>query len=269
MKRFYVGLFAVLLSVHAASAQSLQRSAASPDKDKASVMRTGRLPRASCPRLYGVTGFTAPSGGRPVKAAAMPQEMITQQPEGTLHKDMYRNSGGYWSFFGNYMFENTFGFTQDVVVNDGGDVYVKDPFSLFVTGTWMKGTDGGDGKVTFSLPQKIYEETDPSTGKKYSYYVQKLVEVTMTDEYGYEYIGYEVDGSDNSVTFEYENDTIRKTGMPCWGLPTRTAAGWATVTRRLRFSGWVRHPSCRQTLTPPRHTRWSIPCQTRRPASVS
>lgn len=88
-------------------------------------------------------------------------EAITETPQGTLYDNMYRFSGAYEAAsLGNGRFTISDGVVGSLVVAEDGSFYMKDPFSRFAYGSWIKGQLSND-TVTFQFPQFIYSEVSP------------------------------------------------------------------------------------------------------------
>lgn len=146
-----------------------------------------------------------------VSEQALPTEMITEQPEGTLYKNMYRHATGYYMFWGYYLYYSDFdGYVADVVAADDGSVYIKNPFSGYTTDSWLKGTKAEGDTIEFNLPQKIYEYSyDDET--KYEYYAYKMV----VAQDGSTYVQ---DSISQTVKFVMRNDSIIKVGDELLGM---------------------------------------------------
>lgn len=141
----------------------------------------------------------------------LPTELITEQPEGTLYKNLYRHAKGYYMFWGYYLYYSDFdGYLADVVTADDGNVYLKNPFCGYTTDSWLKGTKAEGDTIEFNLPQKIYEyEYDEET--KYEYYAYKMV---MSED-GSTYVK---DSTSQTVKFIVRNDSIIKVGNELLGM---------------------------------------------------
>ena len=96
-----------------------------------------------------------------MRKAPVRAEVITDQPEGELRT--YQRSGGAMFNFWGYLF-TTYqdgGAMQMVFANDGKTVYLQDPISQAIAGTWVKAELSDDGKtLTMPLNQFIifYDE---------------------------------------------------------------------------------------------------------------
>ncbi|MBQ9636376.1 MAG: thioredoxin family protein [Prevotella sp.] len=98
---------------------------------------------------------------------------ITEQPAGTVHDNLYRFSASYEaSSLGKGVFSISDGVVSTIVEGDDGYLYLKDPFSRFAYGSWIKGRIEGD-TVTFEFPQFMYSEQ--SGGFTLDCYVSRMI----------------------------------------------------------------------------------------------
>lgn len=136
---------------------------------------------------------------------AMPTDIITAQPAGTLHKNMYLTAKG-WKLHGSGLFllgTSTDGGIADAVFGNDGYVYIKNPVSEFLTDTWIKGQlNQADGTVVFKFPQKIKTGVDATTGKTQDFYVQALKKNANADGF--------VLNDKNEVMFTWKNGILAK-----------------------------------------------------------
>ncbi len=72
-----------------------------------------------------------------------------------------------------------YGFAGVIVTGDNGEVFLKNPFSQFLTGSYLKGTLS-DGKITIQLPQHIMTLVDDELGT-FELYARML---TIDEEVG-------------------------------------------------------------------------------------
>lgn len=110
---------------------------------------------------------------KPMKVA--PENMpITEQPEGTLKSQMFGKSEGYWNFMGNLLTREKNGTVNDIVVGDDGSIYIKNPFSCYKTGTWLKGIPGEGNIIEVNLPQPIYYQAPDENYDELLLYAAKM-----------------------------------------------------------------------------------------------
>ena len=107
-----------------------------------------------------------------VMAAPKKVEAITETPEGTLHENMYRFSSAYEAqSLGKGVYMLSDGIVGTLVEGTDGYIYMKDPFSRFAYGSWIKGKLEDD-IVTFQFPQFIYSEV--SSGFTLNCYTMRM-----------------------------------------------------------------------------------------------
>ena len=130
-------------------------------------------------------------------------DLITEQPQGTLYKAMYRTCSAYYPNDYGLVTENSFdGYATDVVVStDGTKIYVKNPYINLNTDTWLVGSLDAEGNVEFNFPQAIYHNTS-SAGVVLGY-AWKMTQ-TATDQ------GTAVtrDESSQTVKFKWVGNTL-------------------------------------------------------------
>lgn len=136
------------------------------------------------------------------KAISAADPMITEQPEGTLYKNLYTTAQGFESMWGAIYESSTDGTVKDLVIAPDGSCYIKNPISTMVTNSWIKGTLKGD-TVTVQLPQHIY--TLSSSDGPVKYYACRMV---------YQKVGqdnsYVLDESSQVVKYTWRNDSLVK-----------------------------------------------------------
>lgn len=158
----------------------------------------------------------ASAANKVAKADDLPTEVITEQPTGTLMKNLNRYAFGYMQFYGYTFYTEMDGYTSDVVKSDDGKtIYIKDPFSTIITDSWIKGTKGEGDTIEVKLPQLVFEEVDE--GKTYRYYAYKMVLGEMEED-GETYQTFVKDSTSQTVKFVMRNDSIIKVGDELLGL---------------------------------------------------
>lgn len=178
MRNYYViALSAALLaggSVFAQSTQhfltksrltSLQKSGRLPLAAKSLNLQARQLPDASNKALK-----TSP------EKSQVYDNIVSDQPEGTLHAADIRNGYYTYSFWGYIMGGAYSGSVGTYVVTDDA-IYLKNPFNGFNTNSWLRIDKTADGKYVARLPQPIYEENGVT------YYASHL-KLTSTDDGG-------------------------------------------------------------------------------------
>lgn len=122
-----------------------------------------------------VVSQSATSLRAPSRALAAASDLITEQPQGTLYQNLYRYSRGYFSYQGALYEGEADGYTSDVVLADDGTFYLKDPFGLSPTNTWLKGRKTVGDTIVVDLPQPVMQVTSGSvTNTRYAYKMEKM-----------------------------------------------------------------------------------------------
>lgn len=193
MKQLYKSLLAVSLLT---TAGSLIAQTVSPVDSHDANVRRALEPR--------------PSKGHKVAAKLPafgdPNEIITEAPSGVVKQ--YVREGYFWyPYYGYMLFDHKENCNAEIVEGDDGFVYLKNPYTDFVSNSYLKGKREGD-KIKVSLPQPIYQEPNMvEPGKINTYYA-----VIMIEEYaGSDYyavtdateVTYSVDGDKISLDLGY------------------------------------------------------------------
>lgn len=112
--------------------------------------------------------------------AASESELITEQPAGTLHDNLYGTGEGYLVMFG-YIFNITLdGTVQRYVEGSNGEVYIQDAICTIPSGSWIKGYKAEGDTIKFDFPQKYYaqdaiDDNGKPTGEKEYFYAYRAV----------------------------------------------------------------------------------------------
>lgn len=217
MGKFYILIAALMLSVAATAENKIKaKSLIGEVKEKAELMKNlqevklnnsgklflrdnvvNRKAKANAPVMV----------NKVKRDAALPTEMITEQPAGTLYKNMYRWSYTIGTFWGYIYMTEVDGIADDVVIADDGSFYLKNPLSAVATDTWLKGKKGQGDTIEVEFPQYIYSED--YYGTTYDYYLWKLVEKTYEID-GETYADYVPDSLSQVVKFTWRNDSLVK-----------------------------------------------------------
>lgn len=137
-----------------------------------------------------------------VSLKAAPYDLVSKQPEGTL-KTYVGNLGGYYSIYGYILPAVDNGRAVDVVYGTDGCFYLKNPFSEFATGTWLKGSIEGD-TITFAAQPIYYEAADEAYDEMLCYAAKMTY--GYVEDYGQNYWSLDLD--DSSVKMVTRNDSI-------------------------------------------------------------
>ncbi len=136
--------------------------------------------------------------------AAVSSMLITEQPEGTLYKDMYTYANGFESMWGMIYEAKKDGCTKDVVVADDGSFYIKNPISFMTTDSWIKGHRTKGDTIAVELPQLVYL-LDNGGDSKVKYYATRMV---------YELVDgnnqYVKDETSQTIKYVWRNDSLIK-----------------------------------------------------------
>lgn len=145
-------------------------------------------------------------------------EPVTEQPAGTLYKNMYRTLSAYYVFFNDISYTHEDGTLGDVVVADNGDIYIKNPISQLRTNTWIKGTKGVGDTINVELPQVVYKEADEDTTVYYS--VFKMDFISNDEGQGY------VPSDNQTMKFVWHRDSLIKVDDALLGLADAVDSIW-------------------------------------------
>lgn len=216
MKNFYFFIVLSLLTVMA-NAQSFVRP--SVDEEKSPLLGA-RVPQYITNQNFEkyTTNLTcslmAQSYAPNVRKLAstsqeLPTEMITEQPEGKLYKNYSRHAYGYSYFWGYVIYSETDGYTSDLVVSEDGSVYLYNPLSTVLSGSWLKCEKAIGDTVVAKFPQAIYQQ-DADT-----YYAYRMLMNDKRDNYV-------IDTESQEVKFVWRNDSLIKVDDALIGLTTST-----------------------------------------------
>lgn len=129
------------------------------------------------------------------------EDIIIKQPKGTLTDNLYGYHQGYYDLGWQIYAQGNDGNVNAMVINDKGNVYLKDPVSGMETDGWLKGYfNEAKDSVIFDLPQAI--DLDEETGD--TLYISKLVYTPEQSEWGEE-AWFEAATEDNRIVFAYKD----------------------------------------------------------------
>ena len=135
-----------------------------------------------------------------------PDDLITEAPAGK--KTQYVRDAYYWVVgFGWSMFDYKGGVAAEMVEGDDGFVYIKNPYTDFVSDSYLKGKREGD-KITVELPQAIYREPDYDNPGEYNTYYACIMqeEAPGSDYYNLidtDILTYTIDGDKITMDLDY------------------------------------------------------------------
>lgn len=197
MKKIYLTLTVALLATASYAQKTIVQQSQLPAFLQSHTELQGQQAKAALERM--------PLGSDKKVAApfkAKPFDLIDEQPEGEL-KTYVGDLGSYYSIFGYIMPSVDNGRACDVVFGENNTVYFKDPFSDFITGTWLKGLQKGDTITVY--PQPIYYEPATDTDDEMTAYASKMT-YGWNEEYGRNY--WNMDTLDMELKFVISNDSI-------------------------------------------------------------
>ena len=183
-------------------------------------------------------------GPEPEKLTPVYDQMVSEQPAGTLRSNLYRQGYGYYaSWFGIYSFDAD-GKADDIVEGADGSVWLKNPFGQLSTNTWLKFERGNGDELILKTPQLIYEETyqdyDPETYEDLfdendnpimvtDQYLATRLDYTLVEEDGETYYSYELNPKgEMDIKFSYKDGVLEQ-------LPN--ADGYYSIIGLTDFSG--------------------------------
>ncbi|MDO4161080.1 MAG: hypothetical protein Q4D41_11540 [Prevotellaceae bacterium] len=205
MGKFYTLLVAASLLSATAFAQTSILNAKQEKQEKGDLpmarlttkhVKNAQQTNMKAKDFHSVSNIANPFG--PMKADAT-ETLITEQPEGTLYKNMNYNSYSYYVYWGYVFYGSVEFYARNIVEAADGSVYLENPFSSLLTNSWLKGEKGEGDTIVVKLPQLIYEED--YYGEHYSYYASKL---NYDSEQGWYY----QDTDDNELKFIWRNDSL-------------------------------------------------------------
>lgn len=156
-----------------------------------------------------------PTNKTVAREGELPTTIITEQPQGTVYKNMYRQTSAYMLYNGDTYSCEIDGDATDVVLSDDGSFYLKNPFSTFKTNSWLKGRKAEGDTIEVDLPQLVYQATE--YGEQISYYAYKMAKLTF-DINGETYETYDMDTESQTIKFVWRNDSLIKVSEGLLGM---------------------------------------------------
>lgn len=147
--------------------------------------------------------------GNIMRAESLPglSDIISEQPEGTLYKDLNHYFEGCYVSSDNYVYDYLGdGYVSDIVKGDDGCLYIKNPFGFLGLekneAIWIKATKGADNTYEVHLPQAVYDNGDGDDPILYAWRYVKNGGTSYAD----------IDKESQTVVFELRNDSLIKVG---------------------------------------------------------
>ena len=136
--------------------------------------------------------------------------LISEQPQGTLHNNLYRSGESFVNMMGGVAqlpFDGVRGCV--VVADDNKTIYFKDPIGAYYSEGWIKGERTQGDTIVVKLPQQfVHEEYEDGDQDGYLF---KMKPTKMQEDLGDTIVTYTtfVPDADQTVKFVWSNDTIR------------------------------------------------------------
>lgn len=190
--------------------------------------------KATALKATSVSGVRkAPGKAAPWSQDDLPTEGITEQPQGTLYKNMYRTAGAIYDWGGGmYEYQKIDGMAFDFVINDEtGEAFIKNPLSSMLTDTWIKGQKAVGDTLEFKFPQ--YATRIELGGFGDDYYVCRLKLDTVETDWGTKYTAFVPDMDSQTIQYVWRNDSLIKVGDAIMGMATSdgTFAGYGDIVQ--------------------------------------
>lgn len=226
MKKFHITLLAALFSVAAFAQHSLEQTTVASHLSNKALSGNRALAKHFQTNLKSLK-ITLPGTSvtrKPSKAAD--GEIITEQPEGTLHKNWSQHAKGYFPMWGYIMGGIQDGTLFDFVEADNGTVYLKNPISGIATDSWIKGYKTVGDTIAFDFPQKVYTVYDDNDNP-IDCSVWRMMFTTMEED-GQMVQTFIPDPSTQTVKFTLRNDTLAMVtnNVMLLGLGTADKGDW-------------------------------------------
>lgn len=225
MKKFFTFLISAAITCTAGAApQTIRKSTVSPVRPDAAVLD-----------MFG--SRKAPDAG---SLSDLP--LVTEIPSTGVTTTYSRNSLFFaLSSQGQLYMQRDYGMIADIAVTDDNEVYIKNPFGGFNTGSYLTGTLA-DGKITVTFPQKVYVDEYPDweadetgeTMKQDFYYAFKMKYSTDGEK-----SKLELDMADPTVTFSVTEDGIYQDGDSYIGMVKETIAVDEATGEPQSLIGWA------------------------------
>lgn len=215
MNKFYSVLIAVSLFATSSFARGVTNN-----------YQYGRIPKTESLSVSGRRVMSDRTTGSPElnsssirKATAQTGGLITETPEGNLHKDLYGYAHGYRPFYNIFQETQVDGAVIDVVDSKDGTFYLKNPIITNPSNSWLKGEKlAGTDTIVFKFPQLLDSLSD-NNGNPVPAYAQSI-HLEIGDGISY-YVNKE-----NVIKFTWDGDTLKKIGSEILGL-TDADGNWS------------------------------------------
>lgn len=113
-----------------------------------------------------------------LRMVASESELITKQPEGTLHDNLYGYGEGFMVYYGFVTSSVPDGTITRFVEGNNGEVYLQNAVCTMSPNTWIKGQKTEGDTIQFNFPQKYYSQDvvgddNKPTGEKNYFYLYR------------------------------------------------------------------------------------------------
>lgn len=146
-------------------------------------------------------------------------DIITEQPEGTLYKDVNHYFEGAYTSGADYLVYDYLGdgYLSDIVKADDGSLFIKNPFGFFQYGDiWIKAVKGEGNTYEVHMPQAVYDNEGGDDAILYAWRYVKNGESTYATK----------DAASQVVEFELRGDSLVKVGAQDAFIGLGTADGY-------------------------------------------
>ena len=144
---------------------------------------------------------------RTVDGTDLPTNIIKDQPEGTLEKNLYTYAhDSYYVYYNQLYWRDVDATGTDAVFGNNGEVYIKSPLTTLSLDAWIKGNTIEGDTVVFHMPQlmqmKEAKNEDGETYTKYGYLWNMKLQDTDHGTTTY------VPAENQDVKFVHRNDSL-------------------------------------------------------------
>lgn len=144
---------------------------------------------------------------RTVDGTDLPTNIIKDQPEGTLEKNLYTYAHDSYYVYYSQLYQRDVDATgTDAVFGNNGEVYIKSPLTTLSLDAWIKGNTIEGDTVVFHMPQlmqmKEAKNEDGETYTKYGYLWNMKLQDTDHGTTTY------VPAENQDVKFVHRNDSL-------------------------------------------------------------
>lgn len=209
MKKFYTAFVAAMFAATSFAQPLAKVERTSPLADGLSRYLPKQLKKPTTGKPVGVV-MPSMSNNKALSArmrkAADNADIISEQPEGTLHDNLYGSGEGFMMFFNNVYTSAADGNVERYVEADNGVIYLQNAVCTIAPGNWIKGEKAEGDTIQFEFPQKYVaqEELDnygkPTGNVEYFYLFRCKLNEEQTN--------LEVDEATQTIKYILRNDSL-------------------------------------------------------------